>query len=48
MSEQWSVDGPRVIEVGGPDEVPQHVGVRLLSVRSTSWPTTTWTRSPSR
>ena len=31
MSEQWSVDGPRVIEVGGPDEIPQHVGVRLLS-----------------
>ena len=31
MSEQWSVDGPRVIEVGGPDEVPQHVGVRLLA-----------------
>jgi len=30
MSEHWTVDGPRVIEVGGPDEVPQHVAVRLI------------------
>jgi hypothetical protein len=33
MSENWTVDGPRVIEVGGPDEVPQHVSVRLIGGR---------------
>lgn len=31
MSEHWTVDGPRVIEVGGPDEMPQHVGVRVVA-----------------
>lgn len=30
MSERWTVNGPRVIEVGGPDEVPRHVAVRLI------------------
>lgn len=33
MSERWTVDGPRVIEVGGPDEVPQQVSVRVIGGR---------------
>lgn len=30
MSEQWTVGGPRVIEVGGPEDVPREVRVRLI------------------
>lgn len=33
MSESWTVDGPRVIEVGGPADRPQHVEVRLIAGR---------------
>lgn len=33
MSENWTVDGPRVIEAGGPDDRPQHVEVRLIAGR---------------
>lgn len=33
MGEQWSVDGPRVIEVGGPDESVREVRVRLVGGR---------------
>lgn len=34
MGEQWAVDGPRVIEVGGPDALPRSVRVRLVAGRA--------------
>lgn len=33
MGEQWTVSGPKVIEVGGPDDVPRAVKVRVIGGR---------------
>lgn len=33
MAEHWSIDGPKVVEVGGPDEPPRELVVRTLAGR---------------